>query len=139
MAVSLDSGADPTLAAEVNRRLLAYTQARSAQFKGQWRKLQIFAKDEEGALVGGIDCQTKGIWLEVGPFWLDEAYRGQGLGTRIMDQAEEQARARGCTKAYVDTFSFQAPAFYKGRGYRVWGTLPDYPPGHAYHLLVKEL
>jgi GNAT superfamily N-acetyltransferase len=137
--ITLSDQANPELAKEINRRLLSYNQDHSDQFTGTWDPLQIYAKDDDGNLVGGIDCRTKGMWLEVGPFWIDEQHRGHGLGTEIMDRVELAARERGCTKSYVDTFSFQAPEFYQNRGYTICGSLSDYPPGHAYMILVKDL
>ena len=45
---------------------------------------------------------------------------------------------RGCHSAWVDTFSFQAPGFYRKLGYEVFGEL-DYPPGHKRFFLRKRL
>lgn len=139
MSIRIEMEENATFAKEINRRLLEYNQKHSDQFKGKWRLLQIFARDDNGELIGGIDCKTKGPWLEIGPFWIDETHRRQGLGARIMDQAESEARERGCTKAFVDTFSFQAPDFYVRIGYTICGTVSDFPPGYAYNLLVKNL
>lgn len=139
MSIQIEMEENAAFAKEIDRRLLAYNQEHSDQFKSKWRPLQIFATDDDGNLVGGIDCRTKGIWLEICPFWIDESHRGRGLGTRIMNQVESEARERGCTKAFVDTFAFQAPGFYERIGYTLCGTVSDYPPGYAYHLLVKDL
>jgi len=54
-------------------------------------------------------------------------------------QAEDEARKRGAKKAYLDTFSFQAPEFYKKYGYKVFGELKEFPPGHQRYYLTKEL
>jgi len=40
---------------------------------------------------------------------------------------------------YLDTFSFQAPAFYQRHGYQVFGTLPDFTPGHQRYFFTKQL
>jgi hypothetical protein len=39
----------------------------------------------------------------------------------------------------VDTFSFQSPGFSQKLGYRVFGELPDYPPGETRYFLSKSL
>ena len=44
----------------------------------------------------------------------------------------------GCRSAHLDTFSFQAPDFYKKLGYRVFGAI-DYPPDHRRFFLQKRL
>ena len=65
--------------------------------------------------------------------------RGQGLGTRLMDAAEDFARERGAVNATLETLTFQAPDFYKKRGYVEFGRLEDLPPGHAKLYLRKAL
>ena len=68
-----------------------------------------------------------------------EAFRGQGLGSRLLEAAENEARQRGCKYAFVDTFSFQAPAFYEKHGYREVFTLEDYPYTEKRHYYTKAL
>ena len=46
---------------------------------------------------------------------------------------------RGCKYAFVDTFSFQAPAFYEKHGYREVFTLEDYPYTEKRHYYTKDL
>jgi hypothetical protein len=55
-----------------------------------------------------------------------------------MGCAEGRAVERGCHSAWVDTFSFQAPGFYRKLGYEVFGEL-DYPPEHKRFFLRKRL
>lgn len=45
----------------------------------------------------------------------------------------------GCKYAFVDTFSFQAPAFYEKHGYREVFTLEDYPYTEKRHYYTKAL
>jgi len=71
--------------------------------------------------------------------YLREDLRGQGYGERILERAEEEARKRGVKDVYLDTFSFQAPGFYQKLGYRVFGELVDFPPGHTRHFMTKQL
>lgn len=56
-----------------------------------------------------------------------------------MDELEETAARRGCTRAHLDTFSYQARPFYERRGYRVFATLDDYPTGHQRFYMDKTL
>lgn len=59
--------------------------------------------------------------------WVDEALRGQHIGSQVLEQAETTAKERGCKYAFWDTFSFQAPRFYKNHGYKEVFTLEEYP------------
>ena len=56
-----------------------------------------------------------------------------------MEQAEAIAHTRGCMGVWLDTFSFQARAFYEKRGYKVFGTIDDYPPGQSRFWMKKLL
>ena len=55
-----------------------------------------------------------------------------------MAAAEGRAVERGCHSAWVDTFTFQAPGFYRKLGYAPFGEL-DYPPDFKRVFLRKQL
>jgi ribosomal protein S18 acetylase RimI-like enzyme len=71
--------------------------------------------------------------------WMKEVLRGRGYGHRLLTLVEDEARKRGATKAFLDTFSFQAPGFYEKHGYHVFGELKDFPKGHQRYFFTKEL
>lgn len=104
-----------------------------------WRPLGVLARGADGAVLGGLAGSTAWGWLYVQYFWLPDGLRRRGLGSAILARAEEAARARGCHAVWLDTFSFQAPGFYLRRGYSLFGTLEDYPPGHRRCFLQKQL
>ena len=90
-------------------------------------------------VVGGVIGSTVWNWLNVTLMWIKEELRGQGYGEQLLKLAEDEARNRGIKHAYLDTFSFQAPEFYKKLGYEVFGELEDFPTGHQRYFLRKEL
>ena len=92
----------------------------------------------EGQIVGGLWGHTAFGWLFVELLFSPADLRG-GMGTRLMDMAEDEARRRGCRHAWLDTYSFQARGFYEKRGYQVFGQLDDYPPGHVRYFLRRDL
>ncbi len=100
--------------------------------------LDVYVRDGEGQLLGGIVCDTFWGWLCIDLVWLDERARGRRYGSRMMAMAEVEARRRGCTRARVTTYSFQARGFYEKLGYRVVGQLDDWPPGGAHYTLRKD-
>ena len=101
--------------------------------------LNLIEYDAQGNVIGGLLGGTYWGWLYVDILWVREDHRRQGVGSRLLMQAEDEAVRRGCRHAHVDTMSWQAPAFYQKHGYRVIGILPDIPKGHQKYLLQKEL
>ena len=105
----------------------------------QYRRLCVFLRDARGAVAGGLTGGTFWGWLHIELLWLPEDARRQGLGTRVMAAAEDEARRRGCRHVFVDTISFQALPFYLKLGYTQWGQLDDFPAGHTRYFLQKAL
>ena len=56
-----------------------------------------------------------------------------------MKRAENYAIERGCTDAFLDTFSFEARPFYEKLGYRVFGTLENHPVGYQHYFMTKKI
>ena len=95
------------------------------------------APDQE--IVGGILGEIYWGWFYIDLLWVKEELRGCGHGHRLLTLAEDEARKRGAKNAYLDTFSFQAPHFYKQHGYWVFGELPNFPTGHQRYFFTKQL
>ena len=102
------------------------------------RPLAVVARDPAGGLLGGVAGRTIYDHFLIEVVWVAETMRGEGLGARLMNQAEDQAKLRGCRGAQVDTVSFQAPGFYEKLGFRIIGTVEGFPTGHDRHFLVKD-
>lgn len=103
----------------------------------KWRPLAVFARERE-SIVAGLGGETYAGWLFIRYLWVGDALRGKGIGRELMGAGEARAVERGCHSAWVDTFSFQAPGFYRKLGYETFGEL-DYPPDHKRFFLQKRL
>ena len=104
-----------------------------------WSQHWIIGRDAGGAVHAGTRFALQFDWLFVQLLWVAEAYRSQGIGSRLLLGAEAAARDKGCRAAWLSTFTFQAPNFYERRGYREFGRLSDFPLGHAAVWLWKPL
>lgn len=110
---------------EILAPLREYNQAKTGLIGTE--KLAILIKDDLGATQGGLYANISGQWLFVDLLVVPEAARGQGLGTKLINMAQELARKKGCQGIWLDTFSFQAPDFYLRLGFSIFGELKDYP------------
>jgi ribosomal protein S18 acetylase RimI-like enzyme len=99
----------------------------------------IYLRDASGRDRGGVTGHVWGGWLHVMVLWVDAELRRGGHGSRLLQAAEDYARAKGCRGVFLETFTFQAPDFYPRHGYEVFGRIDDYPPGHAQLYLRKRL
>ena len=103
------------------------------------RPLSCFARSSSGAVVGGVVGRTWGECCELRQLWVESAHRRAGIGTSLVREFERRAQARGCRTFYLDTFSFQAPDFYRSLGYRAELVIEGYAPGVARYTMVRRL
>ena len=135
--LTIDDKVEPADEASVVRGLLAFNEVRLGPSGEQ--PVKFVVRDSAGTVVGGILGHTRWRWLYIAKLWVDERARGQGLGARLMEAAEDLARSRGCTGVSLDTFDYQARPFYEKLGYELFGTLEGYPPGSRQYYLRKRL
>lgn len=101
------------------------------------RPLSCFARLASGEVVGGAIGRTWGPCCELQQLWVDPAFRRHGAGARLVHDFEAHAQARGCETFYLETFSFQAPEFYRALGYEVRYEHAVYPHGIVKYLMVR--
>ncbi|MDV9187004.1 GNAT family N-acetyltransferase [Streptomyces sp. SR27] len=104
------------------------------------RPLAVLVRDPDThQVVGGLTGRTSLGLFFLDLFYLPPRLRGSGLGTEILRQAEDEARARGCRTAVLYTITFQAPGFYQKHGWKRLGEVPCDPPGTSRVFMTKEL
>ncbi len=118
-------------------RLYEYNRDRTGHDDGQL--FAFFVRDEKQEIVAGISGWTWAQACEIRELWVDPAWRRQGYGRRLLEGAEQEARDRGCQVILLESYSFQAPAFYQKLGYELQWRLKDFPPGYDYSFLVKRI
>jgi GNAT superfamily N-acetyltransferase len=123
---------------EYNLVLAALRDYNASHLKRDIRELTITIFDDSKALAAGLNGATYWGWLFVEHLWVREDCRKSGLGKELITLAETEAKSRGCRHAYLDTFSFQAPEFYKKLGYIEYAKFDDFPGNHSRHFLKKD-
>jgi GNAT superfamily N-acetyltransferase len=102
-------------------------------------KFAVFAKDDNGKVIGGIRACAYWNYCILELLWLSDKTRGLGVGSKLIDAFEKFAFDKGFNYVRTETVSFQARPFYEKLGYTVYGELPNYPKGHTTYCLYKEL
>ena len=99
----------------------------------------IFLKNDFGKIFGGIQAflGTESVYIET--LWVEQNLQKQGYGTKLLDAVEQEAIKNGCSFSAVDTFDFQAEAFYLKNGYELIGELKNCWLGHSKMFLRKNL
>jgi GNAT superfamily N-acetyltransferase len=85
--------------------------------------------EDDGDLLGLVGIHVShsleydGTVAKVSEIVVDEAHRGRGIGARLMEVAEDEARRRGCVLIFLTTAERRrdAHAFYRRLGYEETG------------------
>jgi mutator protein MutT len=86
-------------------------------------------------------CVVQLFWgqLHIKYLYVEKAYRGQGLGRKLLERACAFGRERGCRFAFVETMNFQAPAFYQKLGFHSEFSRAGFAKNTIFHYLKKNL
>ena len=93
----------------------------------------------DGAMIAGISAFVDGddvAYIE--SVWVEEPYRLQGLGSRLLAETERAAKENGAYVLQTQASDWNADFFFKN-GWTVRGTLEDYPKGHRSYELEKRI
>lgn len=124
-------------AQEIGNLIRSYN--RSKREAAESESLNLYVEDDSGQLMAGLVAEIFGNWLEIEYLFVKEDLRGQGIGSQLLKQAESEAKKRNSRFAFVNTYQFQAPAFYQKYGYKKVFTMKDYPYTGQRHYYQKEL
>ncbi|MGO1127049.1 GNAT family N-acetyltransferase [Streptococcus sp. V728] len=124
-------------AQEIGNLIRSYN--RSIRETAESEPLNLYIEDEQGQLLAGLVAETFGNWLEIEYLFVKDDLRGQGIGSQLLQRAESEAKNRNCRYVFVNTYQFQAPAFYQKHDYQEVFTLKDYPCTGQRHYYQKDL
>ena len=97
------------------KNLVAYNNSRVPD-KREEVSLSKKIVDENGDLIAGCWAGV-GKWNEGGiNLWVDEQYRGQEIGTRLLSQVEREAKENGANMMLIAVYEWQVE-FFRKRGY----------------------
>ena len=124
----------------IRKKLIEYNMEQLPEkLKTPYEDVSFILKNDLGEIIGGITANTFWHHMHIDFLWVDKSVRGKGYGHELLKRMETLALDKECRFIFLDTFSFQAPEFYKRNGYEVFGTLEDHPKGFNNYFLHKKL
>lgn len=93
----------------------------------------------EGKIVGIAVYHVVGGVGHLDQLLVAKDHRGQGIGSRLLNEFERRCRDAGCHKLTLETAEYQARGFYEKHGFKVACTLRDNKFRRNWHLMEKEL
>jgi GNAT superfamily N-acetyltransferase len=133
--VSVTDWIDPTFQADVAGGLAAFNASQLGPSEHRELAVSVYRDDD---FVGGLAGFTAWNWLFIKWLWIREDARGMGLASQALKEAESEARKRGCRAAWLDTLNPAARHLYTRHGYKDFGELADFQPGHARYFMQKQ-
>jgi GNAT superfamily N-acetyltransferase len=115
--------------------LIKYNEAQAGP--RNTKEFSITVCSDTGEFAAGLLGFTHFNHFFVSAIYVEQPFRKEGIGRELMARAEALALEQGCAAIYLDTFDYQAPGFYEKLGFKIFGKLEDYPPGHERLYLVK--
>ena len=135
--IYLTDNPEDTIKEKIIQPLVAFNTQQAG--KGNFRILAIPIEDKHHKIIGGLYGKTSFQWFFIELLFVPEPMRGKGVGKKIVQMGEQEARRRGCHSVWVDTYEFQAKEFYEGMQYQEFGKLPNYPNGFFRYFFQKTL
>lgn len=98
-----------------------------------------FHIERDGEIIAGIVAASTMDTLEVEFLFVDERYRREGLGSRLLGHVETLARKNGLRRILLNTYSFQAPDFYLKHGYTIQTVIEPCFGEYNQYYFIKNL
>ena len=123
----------------IDDKLYAYNQT-FLKPKHDYIKINRKLVDENGRVVAAImagvtEVDAGWIWK----IWVDEEYRGRGLGTRLLKHFEKKAKEKGAVKFIAEEIYDWNVDFFLKNGYHAAAVLPDLPKDHTCYIVEKDV
>ncbi len=120
--------------------IIDFNLSKTQNHKNEINKpIEIIARNLKNEIIGGLYGRSLWGTLEIKTFAVRPENRNDGIGTKLMLEAEKEAINRNCRFISLDTFSFQASEFYEKLGFKKIGTETDFPKGFEKYYYRKKI
>jgi len=94
----------------------------------------IYASYSDDKLIGAIKSSILYNVLHIDLLIIDPKYRKLGIGNTLYNKVINYAKEKNCSLATVETFDFQAPEYWKSRGFKIDFIRAGYNGNSLYYL-----
>jgi ribosomal protein S18 acetylase RimI-like enzyme len=105
---------------------------------GNAQALACFLRNDGNVVAGGLG-RTEYRRLFITSLWVTESLRSQGIGSEIVSRMEQEAIARDCQDALIETLLEQNVRLYERLGYRSMARIPQYVGDFTRYVMLKSL
>ena len=99
-----------------------------------------YVYEQDGKIIGRIVAERFCDTVDIKFFVVKEEYRGQGIGRKLIEKIENEARNIGCKHITLESMSFNSWQFYIAVGYEILAQINDSPiKGETHYYLHKAL
>lgn len=98
-----------------------------------------FYKNTNNTILAGCNGILFYGSMFIDQLWVDKKLRNQGLGTLLMQKAEQFAKDTDCSMITVNTMDWEALDFYKKLGFKLDFERSGYAKGSKMYFLRKTL
>lgn len=145
-SVVVSSGFSSVLLDETDNKKIKQTIARGvSDFNEPYfgpesqEDFSLYIENDKGIIISGITGKAGQKYAWVNVMWVDQSYRGRGLGRLLWQQLENYLVSKNCPLVLVGTLEFQAKLFYEKLGCRHQGTIQAWMGGYDQHFFEKKL
>jgi GNAT superfamily N-acetyltransferase len=115
-----------------------FEHGRSLATGGNAQALACFLRRNGVVVAGGLG-RTEYCRLFISSVWVLESLRGQGIGSEIISRMEQEAIARQCRDALIETLIESNVRFYEHLGYKSLVRIPNYVGDFTRSVMLKSL
>ena len=131
-------GLTPSEQSVVSAGFLLHTREQDAPEYNK-QPIKWLALDEQESVLAVLTADILWDWIYIDELWVSPDLRGKGIGQRLMQHAEEFAKAQNIQGIWLWTQSWQAKNFYERLGYSEFTRFEDFPTGHSRIGFRKKL
>lgn len=122
-----------------NEKIHSLLRQYNRQYFANLHDYSFHIDDKQGNMIAGIVAGSTYSTLEIEFLYVVEEHRNQGLGETLIKYVEDKAKQDGIKFILLNTYSFQAPLFYKKLGYKELFKIDPCFSEHKQYYFIKYL